>query len=93
MSKPREYKHIDPRDYDGASPHDMREQAKNEPERGGTPERAEELERLATSKENRLFRDPSRLAILYGFDSKDAYLRHCQDMSAAFRWAESHKVA
>jgi hypothetical protein len=79
MQPTHDYEHIKPGDYRRASPWDLREQAQHEARggRGGTPERAVELFRLADAKENRLFRDPARMAIQGGFRSVAAYLNWC----------------
>lgn len=71
------YSFIDQRDYKHASPYDLREQARNEARRGGTPGRAAELERLASAKEKRLFDDAGRLAIREGFETAGDYLKWC----------------
>lgn len=73
----KKYEHINPSDYKHASPWDIREEARN---RGvGTPSPlVAELYRLADAKAERMWRDPSRMALAYGFDSTTDYLEWCE---------------
>lgn len=71
--KPAKYEHINPADYKHASPWDLWQEAEGDAV-GGV---AVELNRLAHAKNERMWRDPARMALAYGFDSTADYLKWC----------------
>lgn len=71
--KPAKYEYINPGDYKHASPWDLWRVAKE----AKTREVQAELNRLAHAKNERMWRDPARMALAYGFDSTEQYLEWC----------------
>lgn len=71
--KPAKYEHINPGDYKQASPWDLWEEAKT----AGNSDTQKELNRLAHAKSERMWRDPARMAMAYGFGSTQEYLEWC----------------
>lgn len=83
--KPAKYEHINPADYKNASPWDLWEEARQKARDFGPNDVSAELNRLAHAKNERMWRDPARMALAYGFDSTAEYLEWCNAVGLGAR--------